>query len=499
MHFLTERPLIMKESSKENIFTKSLTKSMSRNFLKECIIIFAISLLAFPITSTYSYYGRYAMETKLTFKGEVEFYSKKRVTYKSVRSNKKLKKHIQKTIKNQVDHLMGYLQSNYALNLIGSKGSPSEQYTTKTLSVKKSRSKNHWVLTYAFDGKAAFEKKIFGSKKSIQISLRLPKNPKTIYKISKKGSISLCTDEEYDSKEDFFYFWDLSRKGCSLKKDFKNVPLIKATLEPLKNTRWSYPEYDKIYGDNGNGQDLIIYTFFGYMDPLKNADTPNRRDESYKAYQKVKKALLKRDMKVEEQEGAFRIFPEDIPYSKHFGEKENFVIYDGANYISTLTKKIRFRGESINLRIKLLLSDTDINSDDDTFRYFYEKALRTADIIEYEGHSGLGANLSLKKLEITKLNKKKYQLYFFNACSTYKYFNNEYLKAKGGPKNLDIILSGLPTYGDSALNNSLAFLDTFIEAKSLTFQTIVSRIEDSSDGGPYLYSVVGDHDNTWKP
>ena len=200
-------------------------------------------------------------------------------------------------------------------------------------------------------------------------------------------------------------------------------------------------------------------------------------------------------MKLVSERKSFRIYPEDFTS----GDEQDEDLYDGANFSSTLVKKIRFRGKTINLKIKIFLSDTDINSEDGTFHYYYEKALKTADVIEYEGHSGLGANLSLTELGIENLNKKKYQLYFFNACSTYKYFNKEYIKAKGGSKNLDIILSGLPTYGDSASDNSLAFLGTFLDAKSLTFQTIVSRIEDSSDGGPYLYSVVGDHDNTWKP
>ncbi|MBG08267.1 MAG: hypothetical protein CME68_05880 [Halobacteriovoraceae bacterium] len=489
----------MKKSKKETSSSKSLIASTARTYAFKSILLFATLFMVFPISSSFSYYGRYATEAKLTFKAEVEFFSKKRVTLKLVKSDKRLNRHIHKVIKKQVEHLMGYFQSSSVGKIIGSKGSPGEEFTIDTLSVKKSRSKNNWVLTYFFDGKAAFEKKVFGSKKSIQIPLRLPKNPKTIYKLSKKGTKTPCTDEEYNSQEDFFYFWDIYKKGCPLKKDFKNVPLITASLKPLKNTRWSYPEYDKIYGDNGNGRDLIIYTFFGYMDSLKDTDRPNRKDESYQAYQKVKKTLIKRGMKVVRQEDSFRIYPEDVPYSKRFSENEDFDIYDGANYISTLSKKIRFRGKSINLKINLILADTDINSEDETFHHYYEKALRNADIIEYEGHSGLGANLSLKKLDIKRLNKKKYQLYFFNACSTYKYFNNEYLKAKGGSENLDIILSGLPTYGDSASNNSLAFLETFLEAKSLTFQTIVSRIEDSSDGGPYLYSVVGDHDNTWKP
>ena len=489
----------MRKSKKELSFFKRFTSTVIRKLNLHYALLFTVIFLAFPLSSSYSYYGRYAIEAQLTFEAKVDFNSKKRVSVKLIKSDKRLKKHVEKTIKRQLEHLMGYFQSNSVGKIIGSKGSLGEEYLTRPLSVKKGKSKNSWVLTYSFDGKATFEKKIFGKRKSIKIPIRLPKNPKTIYKLSKKASKSLCTDEEYNSEEDFFYFWDIFKKSCPLKKDFKNVPLIKASLKPLKNTRWSYPQYDKIYGDNGNGSDLIIYTFFGYMDSLKDSDRPNRRDESYKAYKEVKKALIERGMKESEQEDAFRIYPKDIPYSRRFKENTKLDVYDGANFRTTLIKKINFRGKLVNLKINLFLSDTDINSEDDTFRYFYEKALKTADIIEYEGHSGLGANLSLKKLEIKRLSKKKYQLYFFNACSTYKYFNNEYLKAKGGSKNLDIILSGLPTYGDEASNNSLAFLDTFLEAKSLTFQTIVSRIEESSDGGPYLYSVVGDHDNTWKP
>ena len=123
-------------------------------------------------------------------------------------------------------------------------------------------------------------------------------------------------------------------------------------------------------------------------------------------------------------------------------ENTKLDVYDGANY-TTLIKKINFRGKLVNLK-STYSSPTRILTLKMTHFATFMKSPKTADIIEYEGHSGLGANLSLKKLEIKRLSKKKYQLYFFNACSTYKYFNNEYLKAKGGSKNLDIILSGFP-------------------------------------------------------
>ena len=60
---------------------------------------------------------------------------------------------------------MGYFQGESVKGIIGSKGILGEDYSTQPLSVKKSRKKNYWLLTYSFKGKAAFEKRIFGSKK----------------------------------------------------------------------------------------------------------------------------------------------------------------------------------------------------------------------------------------------------------------------------------------------------------------------------------------------
>ncbi|MDC0254823.1 hypothetical protein OAK75_07990 [Bacteriovoracales bacterium] len=433
--------------------------------------------------STQAYYGRYSTEATLTFSGKIEVFKKGKLTLTKVKRDHRVKK----LIRLQVDHLTGYFQSESFSKKNKLKGILGDDYNFSINKIEKGKLKNQYFLSYDFNGKTSFEKKIFKNRKKIKIPLRLPINPKTVYKKSLKRGKNPCTDEYYNAEEDFFYFWDPYKKGCSLAKDFKNVPKIKAVLTPIKNTRWSYPEYDKLFGDNGNGKDLEIYIFVGYMDKLKTLDYPNKKDESYSTYKKIKSGLKRKGLKLINEEKDFRLD----------GDEDD--IYDGANILSEFTKKVKFNGKTANVKIKLLLTDTNINSEDETFHYYYKKALKTADIIEYEGHSGLGANLSLKDLEINRLNKRKYQLIFFNACSTYKYFNEEYIKAKGGTKNLDIILSGLPTYSDSAANNSLAFLRTFLDAKALTFQTIISRLEDSSNDGPFLYSVVGDEDNSWEP
>lgn len=449
--------------------------------LKAFFIFFIFTL------SAKAYYGRHSKEATLTFSHKVEFFRKGKLGLHKMKTNPVLYGATKKIIKDQVEHLMGYFQSESFYENFGFKGILGEEYTFSLTQLKKGRKRNQWFLSYDFKGKAAVEKKVFGRKKALKVSLRLPLNPKTIYKLSVKKNKNLCTDDHYNSESDFFYFWDPNKKGCPLKYDFKNVPKIKATLTIHKNTRWSYPEYDKLYGDNGNGKDLEIYVFFGYMDELKNPFKANTKDDSFLAYQKIKSALIRRGLDLIENESRFRLYPYEEGY------------FNGANFFSYFQKKMSIRGKQINLKIKLFLTDTGINSEDSTFHYYYKKALNEADIIEYEGHSGLGANLSLDQLEVDQIDNDKYQLLFFNACSTYKYFNQEYLDAKGGSENLDIILSGLPTYGDSAANNSLAFLETFLDAKRLTFQTIISRIENSSEGGPFLYSVVGDRDNSWRP
>ena len=89
----------MEGSKKEISFSKSLISSIKRKIRFEYIFLLVTLFLSLPINTSYSYYGRYAIEAKLSFEAKVEFYSKKRVTLNLVKSNGRLKTHVQKTIK----------------------------------------------------------------------------------------------------------------------------------------------------------------------------------------------------------------------------------------------------------------------------------------------------------------------------------------------------------------------------------------------------------------
>jgi hypothetical protein len=144
----------------------------------------------------------------------------------------------------------------------------------------------------------------------------------------------------------------------------------------------------------------------------------------------------------------------------------------------------------------MYLGDTGINSEDKTFHIRLVDAFENSDILVYDGHSGLGGNLDLESLPKINFNKKKYQIYFFNGCSSYPYFNGAFFAAKGGTKYLDVVTSGLPTFADTAGPNVMAFLDNFIKGKSLSYQTILRGLEVSNeDYGTYLTGVNGDEDN----
>ena len=117
----------------------------------------------------------------------------------------------------------------------------------------------------------------------------------------------------------------------------------------------------------------------------------------------------------------------------------------------------------------------------------------------YDGHSGLGDNLDLARFTGAKLDPEKYQLFVFNGCSTYPYLNGMYFRAKGGSRNLDVITAGLPEFATSSGPNISAFLAPFLDGRELSYQKILSDVEESNGpgAGTFLVGVKGDEDNEW--
>jgi hypothetical protein len=186
---------------------------------------------------------------------------------------------------------------------------------------------------------------------------------------------------------------------------------------------------------------------------------------------------------------------------KNSGLKEKSKTQNGLVQKIVLEKSRRTAiGSQQKVIVEILLSDTAIESEDPTFQRAYLKALEEADIIAYDGHSGLGANLGSDYLDDFSLGKQ-YQILFLNGCSSYPYFNAGYFNSKtGGSLNLEIITSGLSTLTSTSLPNMQAFLEPFIAGKTVSYQTLLRNIEASNgEEETYLMGVNGDEDNEFRP
>jgi hypothetical protein len=431
-----------------------------------------IALFLFMISQVvYSYYGAKSAEAKINFKAKIQINSKRSgITIINLGLNKS---EFDRIINLQIRHLMGILQAESFIDNFGFPGVLGESHQTKITKITEVKKKLYEV-EYEYKSKMVLHKDAFKNSKRRLLALVLPLNPITIYSDSLQEDFNFCTDSHYQAEGDFWYFWDPFKDNCRLINRPELLFKIKAVAELIPNTRVSYPEYDQLYGKNKQEKTLEITVLYGLIrDETIRPDHLNRRDEGHKALRFSEKALI---------EKGFVLV-----------EKTN----QGTNLWRVYEKYIQTHdGAKTKTRVKMYLGDTGINSEDKTFHIRLVDAFENSDILVYDGHSGLGGNLDLESLPKINFNKKKYQIYFFNGCSSYPYFNGAFFAAKGGTKYLDVVTSGLPTFADTAGPNVMAFLDNFIKGKSLSYQTILRGLEVSNeDYGTYLTGVNGDEDN----
>jgi hypothetical protein len=428
--------------------------------MKSWIVVSTLVLSA----SAHAYYGRRSTEAKLTFDAVADVERAEQID-------------------DQIQHLMGSFQAPSFQEGFGYPGVLGERYTYRITKREAGSAPGRKRLHYKFEGTVVFQKDAFRSSPTRQVPIKLPLAPDLVYDLGVKRGKNYCTDEHYNDEGDFWYFWDPEMKGCPLANDSENVLRLRGRLERLPNTRATYPEYDRLYGDNGNGDAVDIAIFFGYIEDIASLRRPNRRDDAVDALRYVDRELTDQGFEQVEKLDAFREYAD--------GRRVK-----GINYLRRYERELR----GLKLRVFVLLADTAIESRDETFHRYLIPAFRRSDVLVYDGHSGLGGNLDLAALPSIRWNREKYQILFFNGCSSYPYFNGNFFKAKGGSRNLDIVTSGLPTYSTTAGPNVMAFVQRFLDGEKRTYQKILDDLEDSNgEEGTYLTGVNGDEDNRWHP
>lgn len=408
------------------------------------------------------YVGSNSTEATLEFNGVVEYETTRNPQERTLRN----------AIESQLEHIVG------PMSMTKYTAVPKGDHTVSDIKIL-SKKGDTLSVGYKYTGTIVLAN---GPKDTYDIYL--PINPKKIYSSSMIGNNNPCTDEHYQSEGDFWYFWSPEREGCKLKEG-KDYRIVKAKIQRFANTKLSYPEYQNLPDEKGN---ITIHVLFGMDDPTLNRNPLKSSDINAYNYRAFRNYLLKNGYKATQWTDA--------------QVKSVAKTLDGdAPFVETIQKG--------KLVYRFFYAPTGIDEDALGFHWFYKDALENASIMMYEGHSGLGGHLDLESIEENlggpiKFNTKRYQILFFDSCTSYRYYNTQYFEKKvttkdpKGTKKLDIFTNGLSTAFDAMPEASAAIAKALEKALNyaqsgngfVSYQTLAKQIDSDN-----LFGINGDEDN----
>ena len=407
------------------------------------------------------YVGSNSTEAKMTFTGSVQIESATKPTAKAMREQ----------VASQVEHTIG------PMSFATYKAVPKGDETFSNIKVA-SKDGSTYTISYNYTGTIVLQNGAKGT-----YDLVMPINPKTIYAAAMVGNHNPCTDEHYQTEGDFWYFWNPSQAGCKLVEG-TDYTVVSAKVERISNTKLTYPEYQNLPDENGITN---IHVLFGMDDPTKSRDPLKTTDINADNFRDFRNYLIAQGYK-----------------GKKWTTAEVTAIAKTKNgalpYVETLQKG--------NIAYRFFFGPTGIDEESTAFHWFYKDAIEHASIMIYGGHSGLGGHLDLASIEqdlgeSINFNPNKYQIFFFDSCTSYRYYNQAYFERKAttadpkGTKSLDIFTNGLSTYFTSmpTSNRSIAVaVDKALNAQSkgvfASYQTLAKQIDSDN-----LFGINGDEDN----
>lgn len=323
--------------------------------------------------------------------------------------------------------------------------------------------KGQTVISYQAFGRMLLHKSVaLQLQQTHKLQLLLPYDYDKVY-------LKKCTDAHYSSWGDYWYFWDPYRDGCQrlhnpLITREVTLHLTAITAVPSETT----PNLGKLRGDNGNGQIFSVYILNGF-----NEGSANSEDEGRLNFQQITELFRERGFAIETLNRNPRI-PRNR-YSKRLSA-------------------------SVTVEVIHQLSNTSIDDEAMTFPKIFKEAVEKGDIIAYLGHSGLGGNLDIPSLNDKlaesgegpiRFTDSKYQIFFFDSCSSYSYYLPSFRALKPKSK-IDILSYGLSSLFESSHAVFSVFVDQFLNlGQPRTWQQILRSMEKPLGEQTFLLNVGG--------
>ena len=273
------------------------------------------------------------------------------------------------------------------------------------------------------------------------------------------------------SVDSLWYYFRPSQSGCSLAET--DVVHVKATVtKSAENTEGKYPEYDKVWSDDT----LSVVAIFGKYDEGATSSSDSGIS-AFNRFVQTARATWKNGT----------VTPADLPNAP------------GTEHPDVTIEAPLPGGRTI--RITALLTDK-ISSAPQAFYDRYEGLSTSADLIFYNGHSGLGQNVRALAQK-GKFEAGKYQIFFMNGCDSFAYVDGSLAKTRSvlnpddptGTKYMDVITNVMPSFFTSMPDASLAVIAGLAAPDApKTYQQIFENIDKSE-----VVVVTGEEDNAYTP
>ena len=277
-----------------------------------------------------------------------------------------------------------------------------------------------------------------------------------------------------------FLFYRPAQPGCVLATE--DVATFEATVSSsAENTQGKYPEYHRVWGDNA----LEVVAMFSH-----EYATPTTGDEGVAAFDDFV-------WRVHEYLG-------DLQPNAALRSEPAGLSPSGAG--STKVRLAAQLRDGRTIAINVMLVGHALTDDGAAFDQWYDALTPRADLVLYNGHAGLGANVR------TLMSKGafvpgQYLIWFANGCDTFAYVDRTIVDRRallnpddpGGTKYMDTLSNVMAGYFRSLGPTSLTLLHALVDARDTsrapkTYEQIFQSIDSSQ-----IVVVTGEEDNLLQP
>lgn len=274
-----------------------------------------------------------------------------------------------------------------------------------------------------------------------------------------------CGRNEYGVAT-FWHDFDNGVEGCRLEDDAIEVTAtVRASRGVVAD---KYPEYDRIYSD-GLFRAVSVFGLDGWSD-----EPSDKGVQVFERFQQDLKGLIPN---AEEQTRP----------------RNDFVL-----------REVTIKGELHGKKIEhTMLLVSQMEHANESFDRRFNEVTENADLVTYDGHSGLGKNIAAITARGT-VKRGQYQIWFLDGCNSLGYVDSKFTERRreangssdrNGTKHVDLIGNGLPSYypwGETTTFKVVRDLANSDAPKS--YQTIIEEFP-----AVQVAAVIGDEDNTFTP